>query len=117
MKALKRNKDFVQVFRVDPETVIRHRKAPLGCLFLRRDMDGWWLASPAVFNPIPDQVLKEYRERDFLSHDGWQGVVVYGRAAFFNGNMKRLVRSLENKIGVYRNTFFEPAFIHRPILT
>jgi hypothetical protein len=43
----------------------------------------------AIFNRIPDQVLKEYRERDFLSHDGWQGIVVYGRAAFFNGNMVR----------------------------
>ncbi len=74
---------------------MRHRKAPLVSVFLSRDMDGWWLAWPAIFNRIPEQVLKEYRERDFLSHDGWQGVVVYSRAAFLNGNMNRLASSLE----------------------
>ena len=33
MKALKRKKDFVRVFPVDTETVIRHTNAPLASVF------------------------------------------------------------------------------------
>jgi hypothetical protein len=84
MQPLENYEDPFKVLGVNSHAIVSHTKNPLIATVLRcRDVYVWDCGG-AVFDSVPDEILKKLDQLRIVHRDRWQQIVSYHRAALLN---------------------------------